>query len=148
MFMVFLRRYGIYMLFVFLSLSFIYSSQNYKKSTQTEIAYSDFKKFIAAGGIKSVSFSGDQVRAVLHSGSQLPGVELKSQFIRTHIPIVGDEDLLSLLEAQDVEVNVSAVQEKGGISTLLSMLPFIFFVAYASGSCGAWGRVDLVKTSE
>ncbi|MGK0292463.1 MAG: cell division protease FtsH [Porticoccaceae bacterium] len=131
MFAVFFKRYGIYVLFVFLSLSFIYSSQNYKKSTQSEIAYSNFKKLIATGGIKKVSLSGDQIRAVLRSGSQLQGVELNNQFITTHIPIVGDEDLLRMLEAQDVEVNVSAVQAKSGIATVLAMLPFILFVAYA-----------------
>ncbi|MFT5259303.1 MAG: hypothetical protein ACI9LY_002749 [Arenicella sp.] len=42
----------------------------------------------------------------MNSGSKLQGVKLSNQFIETHRPIVGDENSLSLLEAQQSAAKV------------------------------------------
>jgi cell division protease FtsH len=96
-----------------------------------EIPYSRFKQFVLKGSVAEIQLKGDIAEGRLHSSAAIgPQGEIARRF-RTRIPQFGDEGLLPLLEAQDVEVHVTSEAGKtGAIAILLSLLPWLFLILF------------------
>ena len=96
-----------------------------------EIPYSSFKQFVLKGSVAEIQLKGDIAEGRLHSNEAIgPQGEIARRF-RTRIPQFGDEGLLPLLEAHDVEVSVTSEAGKTGvIAVLLSLLPWLFLILF------------------
>jgi len=95
------------------------------------IPYSQFKELADKGRVESVQLEGDVATGKLHSTEAIGPQGKTAQRFSTQIPAFGDEALLPLLEAQDIEVNVSSETGKTGpLAILLSLLPWLFLILF------------------
>jgi cell division protease FtsH len=96
-----------------------------------EIPYSQFKELAHKGRVDSVQLQGDVAEGSLHSTESIGPQGETAQRFSTRIPAFGDETLLPLLEAQDIEVHVSSEAGKTGpLAILLSLLPWLFLMLF------------------
>ena len=96
-----------------------------------EIPYSQFKKLAHKGRVNSVQLQGDVAEGSLHSTEAIGPQGESAQRFSTRIPAFGDETLMPLLEAQDIEVHVSSEAGKTGpLAILLSLLPWLFLILF------------------
>ncbi len=98
-----------------------------------EISYSNFRQQVQADNVEEVTIQGERVQ-----GTFVEPVERtvndetveQTNFI-TFVPAVGDDQLLSLLEQHDVEVNAVPASDISWFSILISVLPFLFLIGLA-----------------
>jgi len=96
-----------------------------------EIPYSQFKELAHKGRVESLQLQGDVAEGRLHSTEAIGPQGESAQRFSTRIPAFGDETLLPLLEAQDIEVHVSSEAGKTGpLAILLSLLPWLFLILF------------------
>ena len=96
-----------------------------------EIPYSQFKELAHKGRVESLQLQGDVAKGRLHSTEAIGPQGESAQRFSTRIPAFGDETLLPLLEAQDIEVHVSSEAGKTGpLAILLSLLPWLFLILF------------------
>jgi len=95
-----------------------------------EIPYSQFKELAHKGRVESLQLKDDVVDGKLHSTEAIGPQGEAAQRFSTRIPAFGDEALLPLLEAQDIEVHVSSDAGKGPLAILLSLLPWLFLILF------------------
>lgn len=132
MFFEFIKRNSLLVLFAFLLFGVWYSNQLVSRAVPVkEIPYSQFKQFIISSRVKSVVFSGDEVRATLSVPAKLGDPLTDVSDVKTRIPMLGDENLLNLLEESQIEVRVSPAKKSGSpLSVFFGMLPFLLFVGF------------------
>jgi len=122
------------------------------------ITYSQFKTFVNKGLVQEVVIRGLEIEGVLHTPMSIgPALEEAERFT-TRLPSFGDESLLPLLEAQNIDVSIAEERGKGTINTLLlALLPWIiillfFYFIYSRASKSIGGRLggagDLKKFLE
>ena len=92
-----------------------------------QISYSRFKNLVAQGQIESVTLQGERLTATPRGASQQPALQRPRGFV-TFIPAFGDPDLLSLLEANNVEVVTESANQLSFLGLLISLLPYVFLV--------------------
>ncbi|UCE77843.1 MAG: ATP-dependent zinc metalloprotease FtsH [Gammaproteobacteria bacterium] len=93
------------------------------------ISYSEFKSLLDQGRIEKVLLVADTASGQLFDAVPLgPQGQTGSRFT-TRIPALGDEALLPALEAKGVEIEVG--EERKGVlgPALLSLLPWVLFIA-------------------
>jgi cell division protease FtsH len=93
------------------------------------ISYSEFKSLLDQGRIEKVLLVADTASGQLFDAVPLgPQGQTGSRFT-TRIPALGDEALLPALEAKGVEIEVG--EERKGVlgPVLLSLLPWVLFIA-------------------
>ncbi len=96
-----------------------------------EIPYSRFKELALKGNVGEIELKGDIAEGRLRSTEAIGPQGETAQRFSTRIPPFGDETLLPLLEAQDVEVRViGETGRKGAIAVLLSLLPWLFLILF------------------
>jgi len=96
-----------------------------------DISYSEFKEFLHNGELVSVTLKGNKAEGTLFQATGIGPQEEMSRHFKTRIPDIGDESLLPALESQRVEVKVFPPEAEGGVwQILLSMLPWIFIIAF------------------
>jgi cell division protease FtsH len=101
-------------------------------STGVKLSYSAFRSQLEAGNVQKIVVQGDKISGELKKPAEekLPGGQTTSykNFI-TYVPSFGDDKLLSLLEAQKVDV---VTQPKKDVSwwaeILTGMLPFLILI--------------------
>jgi cell division protease FtsH len=104
-----------------------------------QISYSRFRGQLQAGTVKQVAVKGDQIQGQLEEPAMkvLPNGETAeyTEFV-TYLPSFGDDELLSLLEAQEVEVDAEPESSFSWWAALLNGLPILLmlgigYMAYA-----------------
>ncbi len=123
------QKFVLVCLLIFVIFYLVYSVGLARIPEQVDIPYSQFKELVVAGDVEEVVLSGNTVRASLLRDVKLPERKQLSRNVRTNIPAIGDDALLSLLEAHSVSLRVTKYQgdnSSGGI--LISLLPFLLFI--------------------
>lgn len=97
-------------------------------SDAREIAYSTFRRQLQDSNVASVTVSGEEITGELKAPVRISGegedsVEY-SRFV-TYLPSFGDDELLELLQAQDVEIQTEPASDFSWTSLLLSVLPLL-----------------------
>jgi cell division protease FtsH len=96
-----------------------------------EIPYSQFKELAHKGRVESVQLEVNVTEWRLYSTEAISPQGETAQRFSTRIPAFGDETLLPLLEAQEIEVHVSSEAGKTGpLAILLSLLPWLFLMLF------------------
>lgn len=108
--------------------------------TGEQIAYSTFRQQLRTGNVASVTIQGEQITGefansvVLNNeanpaqGDQPTSQEDGITTFFTFVPSVGDDRLLSLLEAEDVEVQTLPPSNFSLGAILFTVLPFVLFL--------------------
>ncbi len=112
----------------------------------TEVAYTEFKRDLRDARIASVVVEGQKIEAQMHAPNEEPGAT-----VTTYLPEFGDPELLPLLEAQDVRVEVREVVENGAAVWLVALLPWVIILGiwfliwrrFAGGGAGGLGGRDI-----
>lgn len=103
---------------------------------RNQISYTRFRQQLQDGNVEQVTVSGDQIQGEFKEpiqadteGTEAEGQETPtfSEFI-TYLPSFGDEQLLSLLEEQGVEVETRPDTEFSWWAILINFLPFILLI--------------------
>ncbi|MFC1503752.1 ATP-dependent metallopeptidase FtsH/Yme1/Tma family protein, partial [Pseudomonadota bacterium] len=96
-----------------------------------DIPYSEFKKLLNDGELVSVTLKGNKAEGTLLQAANIGPQKELSRYFKTRIPDIGDESLLPAIEAQHVELRALPPDTDGVLwSILLSMLPWIFIIAF------------------
>lgn len=96
-----------------------------------EIAYSQFKTFVQKGQVKKVVIKGLVIEGVFYTPVSIgPQQELASNF-STRFPSFGDESLMPMLEAQNVNITIAEERGRGILTTLLlALLPWVLLLLF------------------
>lgn len=99
------------------------------------IEYSTFRAQLLAGNVQRVTIAGEEIRGeyrepvVTATGED--GEPLQYTNFVTYLPaVIGDENLLSLLQAQDVVIEVEPTGDFSLWAILLNFLPFLMLIAF------------------
>ena len=93
-----------------------------------DIPYSRFKTLVAEDKVGDVTLRADQAEGTLKTPEILgPKGEAGAAFV-THIPSVGDQTLLPLLESHHVTIEVKSVQSDGLMDILISLIPWLLLI--------------------
>jgi cell division protease FtsH len=97
--------------------------------THPTVAYTAFYKAVEDKKVQSVTIKGQTVTGKFSSPTQVEGRSL--QTFRTLVPMQEDRDLLPMLRANGVVINVKSEEQPVGVQILVSLLPFALII-------GAW----------
>ncbi|MFW6096595.1 MAG: ATP-dependent zinc metalloprotease FtsH [Chloroflexota bacterium] len=95
-----------------------------------ELSYTTFREQVRAGNVVEVTITGDRVSGELSDPIAAGDGEQTAEdtaFI-THVPTVGEDNLLDLLEENEVEVNVQPPSDFPWLTILASALPFVLLL--------------------
>ena len=96
--------------------------------SRIQLSYSEFKAQVAADNVQSVTIRGYDVEGVAKSDVRV-GDNPPNKYFSTRIPQIGDSELLPLLEAHRVTVNVQS--DTGGLGAiLLNFLPVLLLIGF------------------
>ena len=121
------------MLIIALFTFYFYYALTQKTVTEPvfDISYSEFKQLLYDGALASVTLKGNKAEGTLIQATGIGPQKEMSRYFKTRIPDIGDESLLPALEARRVEVKAFSPEAEGGLlRILLSMLPWIFIIAF------------------
>lgn len=90
-----------------------------------EISYSDFKERVAAGQVAEITLQDGRVYGRLRAEQAIGRDGRKSTWFATHVPAMGDAELLPMLERAKVQVNVEAAR---GTGALIYWLPWLLLL--------------------
>lgn len=95
-----------------------------------EISYSRFRSQLKSGNVVSVTVQGQEVQGTLEEPIEFEqnGEQVQREEFITHLPSFGDEELLSLLEAHEVEVETVPENDTSWIGILVNILPFALLI--------------------
>lgn len=96
-----------------------------------EIPYSQFKTFVKNEQIQEVVIKGSVIEGEFNTPMSIgPQQEVASNF-STRLPSFGDERLMPLLEAQDINITIAEERGKGTMTTLLlALLPWVLLLLF------------------
>ncbi len=95
-----------------------------------EIAYSEFKDYLAAGQIAEVALKGSRIDAVpvdSHKQSEDEDVKQATR-LRTYVPAFGDPTLLPQLEERSILIKIAPPDDDADSSWLWAFLPILLIV--------------------
>ncbi len=92
-----------------------------------EVAYTQFKTLLAQDKVATVQLRGTEISAHLRTPQPIGPQGESAQDLLTRIPPFGDTELLPQLERRHVELVVTP-ETRGGWSTLLYLLPWLFLI--------------------
>lgn len=124
-------RRGIVIWLVLLTLFLVWAWSLFDSQSLTQISYTQFRQHLREGNVEQVTVSGQRIEGSLqqqatHVSGQGDTVSY-NEFL-THLPSFGDEELLSMLEEQNVEVQTEPQSDFSWWPFLLMGLPFILFL--------------------
>jgi cell division protease FtsH len=98
-----------------------------------QIPYTEFRAQLRNGNVEQVTVTGQEIRGTLAEPAETDTAEGATQeytdFV-TYLPSFGDEELLSTLEAQGVEVAVNPESQFNWLSILLSLGPLVLMAGF------------------
>lgn len=113
---------------------------------RVEISYSEFRAALQAGNVDSVTVSGEQIDGTLVEAmeqEQESGEPVSFTEFTTFLPSFGDDQLMTLLNGQEVEINTEPQSGFSWFELALSALPFLLLIGlfyYASRRMRAQGQ--------
>ncbi len=110
------------------------------------IAYSAFRQLVQEDRVASVQLRGTRINGKLKAAQPLGPSRQSSETFLTRAPSFGNADLMPLLEAHQVQVEVHPENETGLGTILIGLLPWLlllgfFYWAWRSASRGMGGRL-------
>lgn len=127
-------RGGIVWLLLGLALaSAIWGPLSNQFNDRREIDYSEFRNQVQAGNVSQVTVSGETIEGQLKEAAQETtdsGETTMYERFTTYLPSFGDDQLLSLLEAQDVEVRTRPESEFSFLDLVINFLPLIAVIGF------------------
>ena len=100
----------------------------------TEISYSTFRRHIQNGNVSQVIVEQERIQGTLKEAATKEveqGEDFKFTEFVTFLPSFGDERLLSLLEANDVQIETRPQNSISWWVILLNLLPFLLLLGVA-----------------
>lgn len=125
------RKSSIVLWVVLVALALFWGWNLFTAQNLTQIDYSEFRQQLRGGNVERVTVSGSRIEGVLGDpSSRVTGQGDTLQFTEflTHLPSFGDDELLSMLEEQGVEVETQPPSDFSWWPFLLMGLPFILFL--------------------
>jgi len=97
----------------------------------TPVDYTTFRLQVQAGNVQKITVTGDKIVGDLKSPAQKTesnGQSIKYTHFVTYVPSFGDQNLFTLLQQNNVAVNVQPQSQISWISVLGSLLPFLLLI--------------------
>ena len=105
-----------------------YALQLMSESNVQQLTYTEFKKRVTAGQVSEVTIEGHQVTGTLKAGDAEGVAGQTGNLFRSHIPEVGDSDIINLLEQNDVTIDAEESGTDWFTRMLISFLPWILIL--------------------
>ncbi|HSN56981.1 MAG TPA: ATP-dependent metallopeptidase FtsH/Yme1/Tma family protein, partial [Candidatus Sulfomarinibacteraceae bacterium] len=96
---------------------------------EPRISYSEFRQKVAAGEVGLVTIKGDRISGELAAEGPQAG-DAASDFFVTFLPTFGDDGLLEMLEANDVEVRTEPSDGSLLPMLLFGLLPLVLLLGF------------------
>ncbi|NIR42436.1 MAG: ATP-dependent zinc metalloprotease FtsH [Gemmatimonadetes bacterium] len=98
----------------------------------TQISYTTFREHVTAGSVRRVTVKGEQIRGELKTEAMRVGAEndtTRYKSFITYLPSFGDDELMSALRAQGVEIETRPADDSSWWPMLLTaILPLLLIV--------------------
>ncbi len=126
------RRGGLIWLLLFLVvLTWMWGPLGGGMGNGTQITYSEFRSQVQAGNVDRITVTGDEITGSLEQAAetrtQEGGSTQYTDFV-TYLPSFGDDQLLSRLEEQGVQVRTEPESDVSWWAILLNVLPFLLLI--------------------
>ena len=105
-----------------------YGLQLMSDSNVQQLTYTEFKERVSAGQVSEVTIEGHQVTGTLKSGDAEGVAETTANHFRSHIPEVGDNQILNLLEQNNVSIDARESGTDWFTRMLISFLPWLLIL--------------------
>ncbi len=95
---------------------------------RTEISYSTFREHVEAGRVERVTVTEQEIQGQLREPAERPtesGQTVEYERFLTYLPSFGDDELLSLLRSQGVEVETELESDFSWLTLLVNFLPLL-----------------------
>lgn len=100
---------------------------------RTQIDYSEFRAQVQAGNVQRVTVTGQEIEGQLLEAVQRTnenGETVTYDTFLTYLPSFGDDELLSLLESQGVQVKTQPPSEFSILDLVINFLPLIAVIGF------------------
>ena len=100
-------------------------------SDRRRIDYSEFRQQVQAGNVRRVTVTGQQIDGQLVEAAEIATENeetVRYDTFTTYLPSFGDDELLSLLESQGVEVETQPPSDFSFVDLLINFLPLILVI--------------------
>ncbi len=99
----------------------------FDRGQAVEISYSAFRQQVEEGNVARVTVTGEQIQGELKEPAekQVDDETVSYTDFNTHLPSFGDEELLTLLEEQGVEVQTEPQSDFSWTTLLINALPIL-----------------------
>jgi cell division protease FtsH len=97
-------------------------------NSRTQVSYSEFREQVRAGNVEQVTVTGQQIQGRLEEAAELEtesGETTTYEEFVTILPSFGDDELLSLLESQGVELVAQPDTGFSWVDLLINFLPLV-----------------------
>jgi len=99
-----------------------------------DISYTKFKTLLHEDNVAEVDLQGNEIKIILHKAIALTDskeTNKTSQYFKTYIPLLSDDQLLPLIEEKNVIISVKALAQPSMLSTIISsLLPWVLIIAF------------------
>jgi len=102
-------------------------------SNRAQIDYTEFRRQVQAGNVKRVTVTGEQIEGQLVEAAERTtesGETVTYTAFGTYLPSFGDDELLSLLESQGVEVETQPPSDFSFLDLLINFLPLVIVIGF------------------
>lgn len=116
---------------VLLSILLLWNMPNPFGEERIEISYTTFRTQLINGNLQRVTVQGERLEGEFQNPVEIEvegrGEVTSSQFV-TYLPSFGDDQLMSVLEAQGVEIRTRPTDESSGWLLLVNLFPFLLLI--------------------
>ncbi len=121
---------GYLLAFVLLMLVYLSLQHLLPSEPAYEIPYSQFRELVRDGQVEELLLRGNDAAGTLRAAADIgPQGETARRFSTT-VPAFGDDSLLTLLETHEVRLRVASEAEKGAVTVLIALLPWLFLILF------------------
>ena len=118
-----------------LPIAYYYLVMNNVNADRIELDYSQFRQQVVDENVTAVTFDAMEIRGELREAITVPAAEaagdeatVTGETFVTHIPSVGDESLLALLEENEVAITAVPPADNTIWAILINVLPFLLLI--------------------
>jgi cell division protease FtsH len=113
--------------------SILWGPLSNRLSGRTQIDYSEFRAQVRAGNVQRVMVTGQEIQGELLEAVQRTtesGETVTYESFLTYLPSFGDDELLSLLESQGVQVETQPPSDFSILDLVVNFLPLIAVIGF------------------
>jgi cell division protease FtsH len=125
------RRGGLIWLLLFLvALTWLWGPLGPGMDDRTRVSYTEFRTQVDEGNVEAIKVVGDEIQGELSQPAQttVEGQQQQYRDFVTYLPPFGDEELLTRLREQGVEVRAEPESDFSWWAVLLNVLPFLLLI--------------------